>query len=1550
MEKQVARKTKEAQNLQERIAELERQLAESERQREEMARLHELEQARLTAALDPLPVGVWIANPDGRVIGKNEMADKIWAGSSLSSGIHDDPHYEAWNPETGRQLQREEYPLAQVLRTGEAVEPIELGIRRFDGSQGTILASAAPIKDELGVMTGVIGVNVDITDRRRAEQERRLAEERYSRLFNSVREGFAHYKAMYDDEGNIVDLLIVEINPAGAELSGVVREAQVGRTWRQVWPGVDQGLFVMYQRADKTGEPLRFEDDNKLTKRIYDVLISRIAPGEFVVTFNDITQRKKTEESLREITRLLELDQARLAAILQHLPVGVWIADQHGRLVGINEQAERIWGGEAPLANNAAEYQKYIAWRPQTGQQLKPEEYPLAVALQTGKPVEPVELSIRRFDGAEGTVLVSAVPIKDRLGTLTGAVAVNVDITDRKTAEEALEASRNRVNDILKSLDDGLFALDRSWSFIYINEAAIRITGRRRDELVGKTIWDLWPQLRGTELETVYRRAMSDGVPGQLRAQGVESGRWYDVNVYPSSEGITVFYVDKTEQIQAEQSLRETEERFSKAFQRAPFGMNITRWQDGVFIDVNDAWLQMLGWTREEMIGKTTADIGFYAQPEDREIVRRRIMNDETLSDLELHVRRKDGSGLIITAATTLIELQGERCILSVVNDITERKRAEERFNQAFHASPNALVISRQNDGLIETVNDTFVKFFGYSREEVIGTTSVALGMFASPQDRQEAVSRLQRDGSLRDFELDVRLKSGETRHASLSVEMLTIGGESKMLTTIQDITLRKKAEAALRESEQRYRSLFETMQEGLVAAEIITDENGKPADYRYLDVNPATERQFGMPRERFIGHTYREVLPEGDPEWIDIFGKVARTGEPMSVERYGRASKRWFECHLYSPRPGHVINILTDITERKQFEISLRKRESILAQAGEMALLGAWDIELENQDDLNANPLTWSDEVYRIFGYAPGEVQPSNDLFFERVHPDDRALVQEGVAHALATRQPYAIEHRIRRTDGEERIVQEHAEIFFDESGKPVRIVGAVQDITERKRAEEARRESEERSIKAFHASPNAILISRLADGLILEVNDGWKTMFGHEQNEVLGRTSIEVGMYAHPEDRKVAVSRLLKTGMLRDFEADVRRKSGEIRHASLSAEKLEIGDTECLLMVISDITERKQTEQALRESEARFRSLADSMPQLVWTALPDGTVDYYNQRYQEYREIKQVEGTAWEWAPVLHPDDLQPTVDVWQHSLKTGEIYQIEHRVRMADDSYRWHLSRGVPMVDEQQRIVRWFGTATDIHDLKVAEEKLKVNTEQLERSNRELEQFAFMASHDMQEPLRKIEMFGDLLQERATSLGDQERAYLDRMRSAARRMRDMVEGLLQLSRISTQGQPFVTVNLTELTSEVLHDLEDQIRRTASHVDLLTLPRIEGDPLQLRQLMQNLIENALKYRKPGAPAEVRIHARELPGKVQIYMEDQGIGFAQEDAERIFEPFHRLVGRSEYGGSGIGLAICRRIVERHAGQIVALSQPEQGTTFVVTLPVHQPEAANATA
>lgn len=370
-------------------------------------------------------------------------------------------------------------------------------------------------------------------------------------------------------------------------------------------------------------------------------------------------------------------------------------------------------------------------------------------------------------------------------------------------------------------------------------------------------------------------------------------------------------------------------------------------------------------------------------------------------------------------------------------------------------------------------------------------------------------------------------------------------------------------------------------------------------------------------------------------------------------------------------------------------------------------------------------------------------------------------------------------------------------------------------------------------------------------------------------------------------------------------------------------------------------DITERKQAERALRASEERFRQLADAMPQLVWTARPDGTVDYYNQRHQEYGGIARKPDGNWQWAPVLHPDDRQPTVDAWLRSVAAGEIYQMEHRVQMADGSFRWHLSRGVPAMDGHGRIAQWFGTATDIHAQKLAEDNLRLYAEKLERSNRDLQEFAFIASHDLQEPLRKIMAFGDILLQSSPDLGQRERGYVERMRKAAERMRNMVAGLLQLSRVTTQGQPFVQVDLTQVVAEVLSDLDHQIRRTGGRVEVCELPVVEGDPLQLHQLLQNLIGNALKFHQSGIPPFVKIFADRYSASVHINVADNGIGFDQKEVERILQPFQRLVGRDEYEGTGMGLAICRRIVERHGGKICARSEPGQGATFIVTLPAN---------
>ena len=250
-----------------------------------------------------------------------------------------------------------------------------------------------------------------------------------------------------------------------------------------------------------------------------------------------------------------------------------------------------------------------------------------------------------------------------------------------------------------------------------------------------------------------------------------------------------------------------------------------------------------------------------------------------------------------------------------------------------------------------------------------------------------------------------------------------------------------------------------------------------------------------------------------------------------------------------------------------------------------------------------------------------------------------------------------------------------------------------------------------------------------------------------------------------------------------------------------------------------------------------------------------------------------------------------------------------------------------------------------ARDIRERKRAVEELRTTMKQLQQSNRELEDFAYVASHDLQEPLRKIQAFGDLLKTKhGAQIDTQGRDYIDRMQSAAKRMQVLINDLLSFSRVTTKAQPFVPVNLGAIAREVAHDLELRTHETNAEMIINELPTIDADPLQMRQLMQNLFSNALKFRRPGVPPRVEIRGAANDGRAEITVSDNGIGFDDKYADRIFTMFERLHGRGKYEGTGIGLAICRKIAQRHGGEITAQSRPGEGSTFVVSLPIRQIE------
>ena len=474
-------------------------------------------------------------------------------------------------------------------------------------------------------------------------------------------------------------------------------------------------------------------------------------------------------------------------------------------------------------------------------------------------------------------------------------------------------------------------------------------------------------------------------------------------------------------------------------------------------------------------------------------------------------------------------------------------------------------------------------------------------------------------------------------------------------------------------------------------------------------------------------------------------------------------------------------------------------------------------------------------------------------------------------------------------------------------------------------------------------------VIWTRDPQGEMLGEQPSWAAYTGQTLEQYRGRAWLDA---VHPDDREHELELWERAVVARehcDYEQRLRGADGAYRYFSVRAVPVFAPDGTIREWagIHSDITQRQLTEQSLREGERRFRELADAMPQIVWEAQPDGHIDYYNRRW--YAFTGRPEGILKDevWTEVIHPDDRNNSLSRWQAALMRGDAYEVEHRLREKGGAYRWYLARALPVRDSEQVITRWFGTCTDIDERKRMEDRLRSSLQ----SNRELEEFASIASHDLQEPLRKINSFAACLRDESPNLSTEGNDYLERIQNAVIRMRTLISDLLEFSRFASKGRPFVPVNLNEIAAGVLSDLETRLTETSGSVEVAALPTVFGDPLQVRQLLQNLLGNALKFHRSGEAPVVRISAelidgldaygRQGPGGAcRISVADNGIGFDEKYLDRVFTIFQRLHGRGDYEGTGIGLAICRKIVERHGGTITAQSKPGQGATFVFTLPL----------
>jgi two-component system CheB/CheR fusion protein len=596
-------------------------------------------------------------------------------------------------------------------------------------------------------------------------------------------------------------------------------------------------------------------------------------------------------------------------------------------------------------------------------------------------------------------------------------------------------------------------------------------------------------------------------------------------------------------------------------------------------------------------------------------------------------------------------------------------------------------------------------------------------------------------------------------------------------------------------------------------------------------------------------------------------------------------------------------------------------------------------------------------------------DILPKNSRFFDFEITHTFPLIGEKIMLLNASR-------IVQKTNHEELILLAIADVTevrrkameLQSKEKEILLIQINAEQNLRKKIED----SEKRYNMMLMQSPFAFAVLKGKDMVIAIANDSIKQMWG-KGNKIEGKPLIEI----LPEMKDQAFPALLyevfTTGipyMANESLARMKRK-GKMEDVYLNfvyQPYRETDDTISGVTIIAiEVTPEAEFNKKMKASEENFRQLAELLPQKISQADATGNVFFYNQNWLSYSglSIEELKGDG--WTKIIHPDDEDEITKRWQHSVKTGSNFEMEIRLLNKKGGYKWHLSRATALKDDNGNIVKWICTAAEIQkqveqrtELERAVEnrtnELKQANEELLKMNKELEEFTYVSSHDLQEPLRKLQTFaGIILEKENQNLSENGKNYFRHMQQSAERMQQLIQDLLAFSRISAAERKFENMDLNIIIQEVKKEFKEEIAEKQAVIEVKETCEVHIIPFQFRQLMHNLIGNALKFSNPETPLHIKISCRNskyeklnienLPPQKEychISISDNGIGFENKFSTKIFEVFQKLHGKEEYKGTGIGLAIVKKIVDNHNGIITATGKLNKGATFNIYIPILQ--------
>lgn len=898
---------------------------------------------------------------------------------------------------------------------------------------------------------------------------------------------------------------------------------------------------------------------------------------------------------------------------------------------------------------------------------------------------------------------------------------------------------------------------------------------------------------------------------------------------------------------------------------------------------------------------------------------------------------------------------------------------SESKFRNTMMQAPVGITILRGPDLIVEMANDTYLQIVDRLESEFVGRP-----LFDSLPE-VKAVVKPVIDGVLQtgipyygnEFEVTL-VRAGRLEQAyfnfvyqTLLETDLSISG---IIVVATEVTQQVRAKHALQQSENQFRNL---VTQSPFAKAVFEGEDMVITIANETMLRDLWKRELHEVQDRKLLDVFPELTNQKFPKILhEVYtkGVTHRENEAVAYVESRIGTKKYYLDFQYAPMfdlEGAVTGVLVsvnDVTEKVEARLLVNDAVERLSLATEGTQLATWDLNLENRD------IVYTPRLNQLFGQDESKVLTHQNLR-DQIHPDDRVNIVEKAFETALKTGTYFYEARVIHPDQSEHWVRTQGKIIFDQDHKPLRMLGTMMDITQQKRAERIIEESEKRYRDLIQALPVAVYTVD-ENGLINLFNASAAKLWGRvpELGKELWCGAYELytldGVLLSRENCPMGLA--LKEKRALNVEAYVKRPDGNIRHVIENAKPIldSSGNITGALNVVIDITDRREAEFALRTSEGKFRTLADSMPQFIWTGDTEGNLNYYNQSVFNYSGLtyEQIEKDG--WLQIVHPDDREMTKRLWKKAVMMKNDFICEHRFRKADGAYRWQLSHAIPQKDAHDSIQMWVGTSTDIHDSKLfidaLESKVQQRTrelvvinDELVKTNIELGQFAYVASHDLQEPLRKIQTFSTrIIETEKDNLSDRGKDYFNRMLAASTRMQQLIIDLLAFSRANAVERNFELTDLNSLLYNVTEQLQESIQQKGAIITASKLPELHVIVYQFEQLFTNLITNFLKFARAGVRPEMRITSGFISGNLidvsgsiadknylYIAFEDNGIGFDPQFRDRIFQIFQRLHSKNSYEGTGIGLAICKKIVDNHQGLITAIGKPGVGATFVIYFP-----------